>query len=104
MKLRIRELREEAGLTQQQLGDAAGLSKPFVSQLETGRRQPSSQTIRALADYFGRRLGTNLTDLFDVGDEKAEFAALVAVHDRLPPEKRDLLLQLAVALLDDPAT
>jgi transcriptional regulator with XRE-family HTH domain len=45
---RLRELREQAGVTQQQLADRAGLTREGVAQLETGRREPAWRTVLAL--------------------------------------------------------
>ena len=41
----IRELRKEAGLTQEQLGLEADLRRTFVSLLELGQQQPTLTTI-----------------------------------------------------------
>jgi transcriptional regulator with XRE-family HTH domain len=52
--LRLLELREAAGLTQEELADRAGLTSYAVSALERGRRQrPYPHTVRALADALG---------------------------------------------------
>ena len=45
---RLRELRDQSGLTQQQLADAAGLTREGVAQLETGRREPAWRTVVGL--------------------------------------------------------
>jgi transcriptional regulator with XRE-family HTH domain len=50
---RLRELREAAGLTQQALADASGLTREGVAQLETGRRSPTWATVLALASALG---------------------------------------------------
>jgi transcriptional regulator with XRE-family HTH domain len=50
---RLKELREQAGLTQQQLADKAGLSKFGISDLEQGRRIPGWDTVLALASALG---------------------------------------------------
>jgi transcriptional regulator with XRE-family HTH domain len=50
---RLRVVREQAGLTQQALADAAGLSQVHVARLETGTRQPGWETVQALADALG---------------------------------------------------
>ncbi len=45
----LRRLRQEAGLTQEALGFAAGLQRNYISLLELGQRQPSLTTILSLA-------------------------------------------------------
>lgn len=49
----VRELRIEAGLTQEQLGFEAGLRRTFVSVLELGQQQPTLTTIFKLAPALG---------------------------------------------------
>ncbi|HYD66722.1 helix-turn-helix transcriptional regulator [Azospirillum sp.] len=46
----IRVYREYRGLTQEQLAGKAGITKPYLSQLETGARNPSIDTAKALAE------------------------------------------------------
>lgn len=50
---RIKELREEKGITLQQLGNAVHLAPNTISQYETGKREPKLRTWQKLADYFG---------------------------------------------------
>jgi len=45
----VRIWREYRKLTQQQLADKAGISKPYLSQLETGARRASVSVIKRLA-------------------------------------------------------
>lgn len=45
----IRVWREHRRLSQQQLAEAAGISKPYLSQLEAGKREASQRVIRRLA-------------------------------------------------------
>ena len=59
--------RRELGLTRRDLAEKSGLSYPYVSQLETGDREPALKTMRALAPVL------------DVRPE--ELAALVAGGD-----------------------
>jgi transcriptional regulator with XRE-family HTH domain len=49
----VRTLRQRAGLTLQELADRAGLGRSTLAQLETGRGNPSIETLWAL----GRALG-----------------------------------------------
>src|SRR4051794_21179563 len=49
----LRERREGLGLTRKELADRAGLSYPYVSQLETGDREPSMDALGKLAAGLG---------------------------------------------------
>lgn len=49
---RLKELRTQAGLTQQQLGDMLGLSKTVVSYYELHTRTPSPDVLVRLAAVF----------------------------------------------------
>ena len=55
----IRVWRTYRGLTQQQVADEAGISKPYLSQLETGRRKGTTVILSAIA----RTLNVRLDDL-----------------------------------------
>jgi transcriptional regulator with XRE-family HTH domain len=52
VRLRIRELRVERGLTQEQLCERAGISIDAVSRIEGGSRVPTLDTIERLARAF----------------------------------------------------
>ena len=49
-KDRLRKAREDKGLSQAQLAEKAGLQPSAVSHFEAGRRAPSFDNLRALAD------------------------------------------------------
>lgn len=49
----IKRLREQRGLTQEELAKAVGMSRPAVTQWETGWSQPRMGTIEKLAAFFG---------------------------------------------------
>ena len=50
---RIRRLRKEKQLTQEQLAEAAEISLSFLGHIERGTRKPSVQTIVLIADALG---------------------------------------------------
>ena len=55
---RLRQLRESAGLSQEELAERAGLSSHAISALERGTRtRPYPHTVRALADALGASEG-----------------------------------------------
>lgn len=45
----VRAWREHRGLTQAVLADAAGVSTPFLSQIESGKREGTTATLKKLA-------------------------------------------------------
>jgi transcriptional regulator with XRE-family HTH domain len=51
---RIRESREYLGLSQGDVADVLGISRPAVSQIESGRRKLSTLELAKLARFFGR--------------------------------------------------
>ena len=69
----IRVWREHRGLSQQQLAETAGISKPYLSQLEAGKREASQRVIRRLA----KTLRVDLDDLIrpEPEDGKAKTSA-----------------------------
>jgi transcriptional regulator with XRE-family HTH domain len=50
---RLRVLRLERGLSQEKLGELAGLDRTYISSAEAGRRNVSLKTIHKLADALG---------------------------------------------------
>lgn len=53
---RIKDLRKGAGLTQQALADAMGLTRSALGAYEEGRAEPKLTTLVAMARYFGLTL------------------------------------------------
>lgn len=50
----LRELRKEAGLTQEALGFEAGMQRNFISLMELGQKQPTITSIIRLAKALDR--------------------------------------------------
>ena len=67
---RLRELRLKAGLTQDALAQAAGMTKPYISNMEHGINVPSLTTILRLAVSLRCRV-TALTSVFDKVEDLA---------------------------------
>lgn len=53
--IRLRSLRLERGLSQERLGELAGLDRTYVSQAEAGRRNVTLMTIHKFAKALGVR-------------------------------------------------
>ena len=65
---RVRWLRGEHGLTQEQLAERAGLSVDFLSLIERGRSSPSFENLAELADA----LETSVAELFNFEGGRSE--------------------------------
>ena len=51
--MKLRELRLDAGYSQAELAERAGLTREAISLLETGKRNPYPRTVRKLAGVLG---------------------------------------------------
>jgi ribosome-binding protein aMBF1 (putative translation factor) len=49
----VRVWREHRGMSRKQLAEASGLSTPYLSQIESGRRKPSPEALAAIAKELG---------------------------------------------------
>lgn len=56
-------LRNDQGLTQQEVGDRAGLATSYVSRIENGHVEPSLKTLSKIA----KALGLPIASIFQVG-------------------------------------
>lgn len=49
----MRDIRTSVGMTQEELAEAAGISRSIIARLELGANQPTWQTVIALARELG---------------------------------------------------
>ena len=61
--MRLREVRETAGISQEKLAELAGLHRTYVSSVERGKRNISLRNIEAIAVALGTGLGELLKGL-----------------------------------------
>ena len=61
---RVRQLRENAGWSQEKLADECGLHRTYMGGIERGERNPSLKNIASIADA----LGVTLSELFRFRD------------------------------------
>jgi len=73
----FRRIRLERGITLRELAELAQVSVPYLSEIERGRKEPSSEILAAIC----RALGLDLTDLLD--EVQFELAATRPVPQRL---------------------
>lgn len=74
----VRRRREELGLTGAQLAERANMAPSAVSQIETGKRSPSSNSVVKLANALGVEVG----DLFPKAQVPLSFEAFIDEEDR----------------------
>jgi len=53
----VKILRKFHGLTQEELAERAGMSRSYLTEIETGSKEGSLKTMKALASVFGVELG-----------------------------------------------
>ena len=89
---RIRILRQHKHLTQEQLGELAGLNPNYVGQVERGQRTPSVNAIHALAKALGVDPGFLLLAPNKSGSPIGNLMALIALTT---PEQVELITKIA---------
>ncbi len=99
---RVRTLREERGLTQQALAQAAGIATDMVSRLENGHySSPGLRTLVRLAAGMGTQVAAMLPDL-PSATRSAELSArarLQALVARASTDELELVADLAAVVV-----
>lgn len=75
---RIKQLRIAKGLTQESLATRAGLTKSYISLLETGKKMPAIFTLSHIAGALGISVGDFFQDA-----ENSSSVAVVKKHERV---------------------
>ena len=99
----IRELRKKAGIGQKELADIIGVSIPTVSDWETGKKQPSKERLRKLAEYFHVDelviLGKRVVSISDENNPRTTEARIISGGiDKMPPDQREQALNVMRAM------
>lgn len=81
---KIRKLREEMGLTQEDLAKSVGLSSEFISFLELGRRSPSLESLSRIAKFLDKEIS------FFILEKTESFDSMIQ-GDKLDAKTRRLL-------------
>ena len=93
----IKELREIHGLTQEQLGNIAGVSAMAVSQWENSRAVPRMGSIQRIADYFGIPKSEIMGDRYEYAIARFEHSpnemVLLEIFSKCSPAGRKRILE-----------
>lgn len=88
----ISDLRRKAGISLRQLADQAGVSNPYLSQIERGLRRPSAEVLQQLASAL--RVSTPMmylrAGLLDAKEGQGVLAAIAADQDLTLAQKQSL--------------
>lgn len=101
--MNIKNIRVQKGFTQSEVASALGVSSVVYSRYETGKRQPSIDTLIQMADIFGVTVDYLLgrQDIEDSTLSEYELHLLVASRNADERAKQDalnmLLLRIAAA-------
>lgn len=98
----IREQRERANLSLRRLADRAGISNPYLSQIERGIRRPSAEILKRLSralEISAESLYTR-AGLIDEGPEASTVVEAIDGDRRLTPRQKQVLLDLYRALVE----
>lgn len=98
----IKEQRERANLSLRRLADRAGISNPYLSQIERGIRRPSAEILKRLSralEISAESLYTR-AGLIDEGPETPTVVEAVESDRRLTPRQKQVVLDLYRALIE----
>jgi transcriptional regulator with XRE-family HTH domain len=98
----IKEQRERANLSLRRLADRAGISNPYLSQIERGIRRPSAEILKRLSralEISAESLYTR-AGLIDEGPDAPTVVEAVESDRRLTPRQKQVVLDLYRALVE----
>lgn len=95
MKVRIKEFRLARKLTVEQMGAAVGLSKSYVSELESGKKRINQGILESYAKFFG----VQATDLIADEELRADLQSHLDVVKQLSEEDKLSVQRHALGLL-----
>ncbi|MEV4435441.1 helix-turn-helix transcriptional regulator [Streptomyces sp. NPDC049555] len=93
----LREQRRNAQLTLRQLADAAGVSNPYLSQIERGLRRPSAEILQQLAKALrisAETLYVQAGILDEREREEAEVRSVILADPSINEQQKQALLQI----------
>ncbi|MBP0484649.1 helix-turn-helix domain-containing protein [Sagittula salina] len=97
MKLQIKQVRRRKKVSQTALAEAIGISKGYMSQIESGTRKLSVEMQNAIANA----LRVNPSELVDFSaPSENEIEQITRAFENADPGQREMMLTMARAVLD----
>ncbi|MGX1886445.1 helix-turn-helix domain-containing protein [Streptomyces sp. NPDC055287] len=103
----LREQRRTAQLSLRQLADAAGVSNPYLSQIERGLRKPSAEILQQLAKALrisAETLYVQAGILDEREREELETRAVILADPSINERQKQVLLQIYESFRKENAT
>jgi len=101
----LREQRQGAKLSLRQLAEAAGVSNPYLSQVERGLRKPSAEVLQQIAN--GLRISAEVlyvrAGILEEGSRRAEVETAVMADPHLNERQRRALLDVYASFCSENA-
>ncbi|HEX2155281.1 MAG TPA: helix-turn-helix domain-containing protein [Acidimicrobiia bacterium] len=99
----IRQQRQRANLSLRRLADRAGISNPYLSQIERGIRKPSAQILKQLSRALSISAETmySRAGLIEDGGSPPTVVEAVESDELLTPRHKQVLLDLYRTLIDN---
>ena len=94
---RIKEMRKKAGVTQEELADAIGMTREALARIETGKNGTSVDGIINLAHYFM----TSTDNILGWTDEKFFDNDIKRKPNLVAEDKKELAYKSILGLLDN---
>ena len=97
----IRGQREKANLSLRRLADRAGISNPYLSQIERGVRKPSAEILKRLSRALSVSAETLYTraGLIEAGPNPPPVVEAIEADPVLTPRQKQVLLDLYLTLV-----
>lgn len=98
----IRQQRQRANLSLRRLADRAGISNPYLSQIERGIRKPSAEILKQLSRALSISAETmySRAGLIEEGSQPPTVVEAVEADEGLSPRHKQVLLDLYRTLID----
>ena len=101
---KIKEFREALGISQQELADRLGVSRPTVSQIENGERKIYAEEIKKLAKIFNisadRLLNLEMEPAVIIREVKETYKSKPQIRINIPQKNLDKFKEVLLYILN----